>query len=132
MQHLLSIIGTYDIQHTNLNNGLLMLDFVKNTSARGAFLVIGDTKSHCYDYVPVRYVNTNDTTNLEFNISDPNDQISTCSSDCTLLVYVLKDDGLPNHNRNGSMMENITAWPVIEYPRIYITGQNMTSETGTL
>lgn len=98
-------VGTHDIQEygTRLSktNGQLTLDFVQNSSAKGALLVFGNTEFHDFDYIPIMNSKINDVT--EFNITDPDNGFS-CSSNCTLFVYTLKSNGLPGkHNGDSSI-----------------------------
>ena len=101
------IVGTYDVQSaagsTNdaSNNITMTGEFIKNTTAKGCFVVL-----QCEDTLPdvFRVLLLPDTFNDSVNSTITNIPPSTYH----LLVYDLEEDGLPNRNPAVEQSSDIT------------------------
>lgn len=68
---------------------------MNDTLAAGAIIIFGNFKNNMYDYISLGKERESDM--LEFNFSNYS-RLSTCSFNCTLFVYDIKQDGLPKHS----------------------------------
>ena len=85
---ILLCIGTYSIQNVSRESSKILLSFVRNTTAMGAFVVCSNSsKDDGFNYILAERVRGADT--LELRIVPEGDTVRNCN----MLVFDVKNDG---------------------------------------